>query len=69
MQRHELSESHSSGWLFCRPVCFLLAGILLLAACSQPDSGVALSGATMGTTWHVTYLPGPQTAPPEQVQA
>ena len=43
-------KSHSKGWLFC------LLGALCLAACSNEPAAVQLAGATMGTTWHVTYV-------------
>lgn len=43
-------KSHSKGWLFC------LFGALCLAACSNEPQVVQLAGATMGTTWHVTYI-------------
>jgi len=69
MQRHRHSASHSSGWLFCRAAGAILALLLLVSACSQPRTGVALSGATMGTTWHITYLPSKESARPEQLQA
>jgi FAD:protein FMN transferase len=45
-------QSHSSQWL-----CFILPLLfVLLAGCSSPDQTVKLSGAAMGTTWHVTYV-------------
>jgi FAD:protein FMN transferase len=55
-------KSHSFGWLFC------VAGLLclLLSACSPESGPVKLSGPTMGTSWHVSYIPGPQT-PAQQV--
>jgi thiamine biosynthesis lipoprotein len=60
-------KSHSPGWLFCA----LLALLLPLSGCTD-DGGagaVKLSGRSMGTTWHVTYLPGDAAAAPEAVQA
>jgi thiamine biosynthesis lipoprotein len=47
-----LCQSHSREWLFCLLLCFTLAG------CERPAQTVKLTGATMGTTWHVTYLQG-----------
>jgi thiamine biosynthesis lipoprotein len=46
-----LLQSHSREWLFC---LFTLA---FLAACSGEIAPSQLSGATMGTTWHVSYIP------------
>ena len=43
-------QSHSTEWLFC----IVLA--LLLAACERQAGPVQLAGASMGTTWHVTYV-------------
>jgi len=43
-------------WLFC----FALAADLCLAACSEQRTPIELAGRTMGTTWHVTYLPAPE---------
>lgn len=54
--------SHLARWLFC-----VLA--LWLAGCTEQDGAVQLSGASMGTTWHVTYLPDPATTDPDQVLA
>ena len=65
-------QSHSSGWLFCRSaaavLALLLAG-LLLAGCQRQPLPVELSGATMGTSWHVTYLPLADGVEPEALQA
>lgn len=47
--RLRFPKSHLTGWLFC-----VLA--LGLAACSDDRRAVQLSGATMGTSWHVTYI-------------
>ena len=47
--------SHSREWLFF-VVLLLLAA---LAGCGQDRDAVQLSGRTMGTAWHVTYLPDP----------
>lgn len=63
-------QSHSSGWLFCRPCCVLLVlATVLLAGCQRQPLPVELSGATMGTTWHVTYLPVADGVEPAAVQA
>ena len=43
-------QSHSKEWLFC------IVLTLLLAACERQPSLVQLAGASMGTTWHVTYV-------------
>ncbi|CAA0119899.1 FAD:protein FMN transferase [Halioglobus japonicus] len=56
MSAHILS--HSREWLFC---FFTLA---LLTACAGEDGAAKLSGSTMGTVWHVSYIPG-ETAPSE----
>jgi len=65
-------QSHSSGWLFYRSAGAVLALLLvgfLLAGCQRQPLPVELSGATMGTTWHVTYLPRTGAADPAAVQA
>lgn len=64
-------QSHSSGWLFYGTVLALLAlATLLLGGCQRQPLPVELSGTTMGTTWHVSYLPPvPGGAEPEAVQA
>lgn len=46
-----LLQSHSREWLFC---LFTLA---LLTACSAETVPNKLSGPTMGTVWHVSYIP------------
>jgi thiamine biosynthesis lipoprotein len=48
-----LLRSHSREWLF-----YVLA-LCLLTGCSREAAPVKLSGASMGTTWHVTYLESP----------
>jgi FAD:protein FMN transferase len=52
-----LRQSHSREWLFC------LFATALLAACSGEPVPSQLAGATMGTTWHVSYVP--ETAAPD----
>jgi thiamine biosynthesis lipoprotein len=47
-------------------VCLL--ALFLLAGCSKEVAPEQLSGATMGTTWHLSYLDSPQDVTPEQVQ-
>lgn len=49
--RKSVTKSHSIEWLFC----VLLA--LLLSGCSDDRVPIRLAGASMGTTWHVTYMP------------
>jgi thiamine biosynthesis lipoprotein len=44
------TKSHSLEWLFCVLV------LLCLTACNDQPGVQQLSGATMGTTWHVTYV-------------
>lgn len=54
--------SHSREWLFC------LLLLLLVAGCTRETIPSQLVGASMGTTWHVSYIapnPGPS---PEQLQ-
>jgi len=43
-------QSHSPEWLFY----FLM--LLLVGGCSTESTPVKLSGASMGTTWHVSYI-------------
>jgi thiamine biosynthesis lipoprotein len=45
-----LRKGHSREWLFC------LFAMALLAACSRDTAPSQLAGATMGTTWHVSYI-------------
>lgn len=52
-------KSHSREWLFC------IALLLCLAGCGQDKVPVQLAGASMGTTWHVSYVPS-GTSPAEQ---
>ena len=59
-------KSHLRRWLFC----LAIASGLLLCACSEQPIPVELSGRSMGTTWHVTYLPAPAAKgdPPGYIQ-
>jgi thiamine biosynthesis lipoprotein len=52
---HSRFKSHSQEWLFA-----FLAGLCLcaLSACVERDLSIQLAGETMGTTWHVTVVPG-----------
>jgi thiamine biosynthesis lipoprotein len=47
------SKSHSTGWLFFVAVLPLL----LCSGCADERSLSRLSGQTMGTQWHVSYVP------------
>lgn len=47
----------------------LALAALLLAGCQRQPQAVELSGATMGTSWHVTYLPAANGVAPAAVQA
>lgn len=61
------ARSHSPEWLFC----WLAAALAVLAAltgCARAPETVKLAGATMGTTWHVTYVQGEQPVRPGEVQ-
>lgn len=63
-------QSHSSGWLFYRSALAVLAlAALLLGGCQRQSLSVELSGATMGTTWHVTYQPVAGGTEPAAIQA
>lgn len=66
MPVHSQSASHPSGWLF--GVALHLCLVLVLAGCGREQQPVALAGSTMGTTWHVTYVPSPTSRSPEQIQ-
>ena len=60
------AQSHSKEWLFC------LAGLLLvlaITACTPRDEAVQLAGSSMGTTWHVTFVPGEGTPESAALQA
>lgn len=50
------AQSHLRRWLFC----WLIVSLVLFAACSGEREAVDLSGRTMGTSWHVTYVPAAQ---------
>jgi len=49
------AKSHSIEWL----LCLLVLALASLAGCSGKSPAVQLAGATMGTTWHVTYVTPP----------
>jgi len=55
-------KSHSLQWLFC---CLVVA---VLGGCARLEAPVRLGGATMGTTWSVTYVAGSSGAEPAQLQ-
>ncbi|WP_162300052.1 FAD:protein FMN transferase [Kineobactrum sediminis] len=63
---HPQSASHPSGWLFGIALHLCLA--LALVGCGREQQAVELAGSTMGTTWHVTYVPSQTSRNPEQVQ-
>ena len=48
-----VGKSHSLEWLFC-----ILCVAIVLGGCERPSGAQQLSGMTMGTTWHVTYVSG-----------
>ena len=59
-------RSHSLEWLFC------LLAVLALAGCGEKDDrgdAVRLSGATMATTWNVTYFESTASPSPEEVHS
>ncbi|MFT4826039.1 MAG: thiamine biosynthesis lipoprotein [Halioglobus sp.] len=57
-------RSHSIGWFF-----FAVAlSVLLVSGCSSEQKLVRLSGATMGTTWHVSYVPSDEGVQVEALQ-
>lgn len=56
MTSADSTASHSNRWLFFAVLC------VLLAACGSQTQPVKLSGQTMGTSWHVTYVPATATA-------
>lgn len=58
-----VAKSHLTGWLFC------VLALCLVAACGGGRDAVQLAGATMGTSWHVTYLPGAASGQGEPVDA
>ena len=51
-----LEKSHFQQWLFC------LLLVIYLGGCTRDIEPVQLSGATMGTTWHISYIK-PKVAP------
>ena len=54
MNRLATEQGHLRRWLFC---C-LVVSLWLVTGCEPAaPTPVTLSGHTMGTTWHVTYLP------------
>jgi len=58
-----VKQSHLRRWLFC---CSVLA-VSALLGCAERVGPVELAGRTMGTSWHVTYTPGSQPMPSQQV--
>ncbi|MEM9257067.1 MAG: FAD:protein FMN transferase [Pseudomonadota bacterium] len=53
-------KSHSREWLFC----LLLVSLL---GCQQRPDVVKLTGPTMGTIWHVTYVSGTATVSEREI--
>ena len=58
-------KSHSIEWLFFASSI----AVVLLAGCTREQAPVTLSGATMGTTWQVTYTPQGVSATPRELQS
>ena len=54
--------SHSTEWLFCVALVFLLGG------CSGERQFQKLSGPTMGTSWSVTYGEGNSALGPQEIK-
>jgi len=59
-----LQKSHSIEWLFywsvrALVILVLIASVMLVVGCTAKPQKQLLTGATMGTTWHVTYLDDP----------
>ena len=46
-----LIQSHSREWLCC------FIALVILAGCAGKNEPAKLSGATMGTVWHLSYIP------------
>ena len=56
-------KSHSTGWLF-----YILFLPLLVAGCGGGADVSRLAGRTMGTSWHISYLPDDRSPSAEQLQ-
>ncbi|MFK7975815.1 MAG: FAD:protein FMN transferase [Halioglobus sp.] len=74
VNRSAAPKSHSIEWLFywLRPVGYFATVIALLLAvsgCGTADAPVKLGGATMGTTWSITYLGSGEEPPAAQINA
>tara|TARA_R110002110_G_scaffold66978_1_gene183130 strand:+ start:231409 stop:232479 length:1071 start_codon:yes stop_codon:yes gene_type:complete len=64
-------QSHSAEWLFCKRwacISALALAFVVSTACSSESVVEKLSGATMGTTWHVSYVPSLEAPDAEQLQ-
>lgn len=59
------TRSHPRRWLLAFTGLILLCA---LAACGERYSPLQLSGQSMGTSWHVTVVPGPATPTPAALQ-
>ncbi len=56
-------KSHSPEWHFC------IALTLLLTGCGGSAGPVQVTGPTMGTSWNLSFVPGPGSPAGEDVQA
>jgi thiamine biosynthesis lipoprotein len=58
-----IDKSHLKEWLFCLFAAYTLAG------CSREVALVTITGATMGTTWGVSYVEPAQAVDPDRLWA
>lgn len=59
------TKSHFKKWLFS----IYCIALLLLGGCESSLEHTQLSGATMGTTWHINYLPHENSATADDLQS
>lgn len=64
-KRWPLTQSHSIEWLFCWLALLVFSAALL--GCGAGDAPQKLGGATMGTTWSVTYVESSKAQSSEQI--